>query len=195
MDRRIREALGLDTPWPIEEVLRELSQAAEKLLGRYQYDGHGHEKIRIAQNKAARICSSIALITSEPEPCEDAQKIAEQIDGLYREAVHRKSMEREYQITPAFDWKGLGKDFSAKKEIASKVIASYASQVSDKRAEELRAENDRLTARIGQMQHMIGLVLQDEKNLGGISRFRLGGLLPPPDEALAATDPKTSKEP
>jgi len=42
----LNKAMGNETPYPIEDVLKCLSEASKHLLGRYGYDAHGHEKIQ-----------------------------------------------------------------------------------------------------------------------------------------------------
>lgn len=50
--RQRDEALRMDTPWPIPEVLRKLADAADILLHQRNYDGHGHEEIGHARDAA-----------------------------------------------------------------------------------------------------------------------------------------------
>jgi hypothetical protein len=51
----LEEALGLSTPWPVQEVLLQLSEAARVLLQEKGYDGHGWEMIRHAALAAHNI--------------------------------------------------------------------------------------------------------------------------------------------
>jgi len=41
-----------DRPWPLPNVLEKLADAADILLGRLNYDGHGHEQIALARDLA-----------------------------------------------------------------------------------------------------------------------------------------------
>lgn len=68
-------------------------------------------------------------------------------------------------------------------EHGARLIESYARQYAAKQTEDLRAK-------IRDMQHMIGLVLAEDK-IGGITRFRLAGLMPPApdDDAALSTHP------
>jgi len=56
---------GMDTPWPLHEILTELSRAAGILLDDKSYDGHGHEFIRNAQTAADAM---LAMLQQLPEP-------------------------------------------------------------------------------------------------------------------------------
>lgn len=50
---------GMNTPWPLHEVLPELITAAKLLLGKEGYDGHGYEFMRRAQQRAEEILPAI----------------------------------------------------------------------------------------------------------------------------------------
>jgi hypothetical protein len=56
---RLTAALGLDTPYPLAEVLEQLTDAAEHLLGHHSCDTHGHEGIRDAMLSARRILGAL----------------------------------------------------------------------------------------------------------------------------------------
>lgn len=191
-------------------------------LGRIISAGHSlrlEMQIHVASQKADYLAIYIlkearSVLTAEPEPCEDARSLAIRLGAMHRQAM---------ESVPCGEFGPSVLDCQAAEALSVTVqaaeIAAYASQVADKRDEELRADNERLKARIAElekecaapilvntsrladqlstarskvenMQHIIRLVLQDEKKLGGISKFRLIGLLPPADEALAATEPK-----
>lgn len=45
----------LDKPWPLRDVLAKLVEAAEILLHRCDYDGHGYEEILAAVDAAKKI--------------------------------------------------------------------------------------------------------------------------------------------
>ena len=45
----------LDKPWPFRDVLAKLVEAAEILLHRCDYDGHGYEEILAAVDAAKKI--------------------------------------------------------------------------------------------------------------------------------------------
>lgn len=55
LEQRRREPLilGGDTPWPLDDVLERLADAAEHLLDAHSCDAHGYEKVQHAA-KAAR---------------------------------------------------------------------------------------------------------------------------------------------
>ena len=57
-----------DQKWPLADVLDKLADAADILLGRLSYDGHGHEEIALvrdlARQDAAQIRNSIAKFCS-----------------------------------------------------------------------------------------------------------------------------------
>ena len=55
LEENIKSALGLDEPRTTEDLLITLANAVDKiLLGRHNYDGHGHENIRYAVNDAIK---------------------------------------------------------------------------------------------------------------------------------------------
>lgn len=47
--------LGLSNTWPLKDVLGKLTDAADKLLHRYNYDGHYHEEIHICLDRGKEI--------------------------------------------------------------------------------------------------------------------------------------------
>ncbi len=65
------EIMGLDTPWPLLEVLSRLIEASDILLKERQYDGHGHEVLSAATDKAREIVSLLTpkIICSINCPC------------------------------------------------------------------------------------------------------------------------------
>lgn len=60
-------AAGPSTPWPVEEVLRTLADAAEHLLGHYNYDGDGHEVIQAAIEGARTLTAHPSTERGEPD--------------------------------------------------------------------------------------------------------------------------------
>jgi len=46
---------GLDRPWPLRSVLAKLVEAADILLDRHSYDGHGWEEIAEARASAREL--------------------------------------------------------------------------------------------------------------------------------------------
>jgi hypothetical protein len=54
----VREVLPEDSAWPVKDVLTKLVEAAEILLHRYDYDGHGYEEILAAVNAAKQIAEA-----------------------------------------------------------------------------------------------------------------------------------------
>lgn len=71
-----------------------------------------------------------ALLTAEPEPCEDALATVKKIRGSNHDCAECSM--------PSID-------------DALKILQSYATQAADKQVEELRAENERLKARIAEL--------------------------------------------
>ena len=53
------EALGLDTPWPLDSVLERLIYAAEHLLDSHSCDCHGYERIQHALEAAGKIRTAL----------------------------------------------------------------------------------------------------------------------------------------
>lgn len=56
---QMEHALGLDRPWPVQDVLIKLADAADLLLGRHNYDGHGWEEIGRARDEARRMADDL----------------------------------------------------------------------------------------------------------------------------------------
>lgn len=56
---RLRNALGIGTPWPLRDVLERLADAAEHLLDDHGCDTHGHEGVRFACLAAGRIITAL----------------------------------------------------------------------------------------------------------------------------------------
>ena len=54
-----------DTPWPPDDVVRKLADAADLLLYHFGYDGHGHEEIAECGKRARE---HLARPTGEPAP-------------------------------------------------------------------------------------------------------------------------------
>lgn len=53
------EWYGMDTPWPLHDVLAKLIDATGVLLDRHSYDDHGHEGVRYAQLAGKEILANI----------------------------------------------------------------------------------------------------------------------------------------
>lgn len=51
--------LGMETPYPMRDVLRMLADNADLLLNRYNYDGHGHEIVQAARDRAREYADNI----------------------------------------------------------------------------------------------------------------------------------------
>ena len=51
----VREVLPENSAWPVNDVLSKLIEAAEILLHRCDYDGHGYEEILAAVDAAKQI--------------------------------------------------------------------------------------------------------------------------------------------
>lgn len=47
--------MGMDTPWPLHDVLAKLVQATEHLLNVHACDAHGHEEFGIAAQRGKQI--------------------------------------------------------------------------------------------------------------------------------------------
>lgn len=56
---KLYTACALPNPWPIHDVLKCLSDAADKLLHRYNYDGAKHEEILICVNRGNELSNDI----------------------------------------------------------------------------------------------------------------------------------------
>lgn len=111
MDSRIKEAL--------EKI--EALGTHDTLEGRSLIDGSVIPSQHIVTNFARIAHDALVLLTSEPEPCEDALACAARCWTITVEWFHGNAKER-----------------------MAKEIAAYASQVADKRAEELRALREAL---------------------------------------------------
>lgn len=119
MDSRIREAL---------EKIEEMG-THDTLEGRSLIDGSVIPSQHIVTNYARIAREALALLTAEPEPCEDARKVAAQVSAVF--GVSRPQVSGDPGNDPALDR-------------ATEGIAAYASQVADKRAEDLRALREAL---------------------------------------------------
>lgn len=63
---------GLNSQWPMKDILAKLAEAAGILLDGYNYDGHGYEQIRHAQKSAQEIVKRLAPNPAKPvEPKEE----------------------------------------------------------------------------------------------------------------------------
>jgi hypothetical protein len=49
---------GMDTPWPINEILQKLIEATDHLLNDHNCDHHGYEQYQQAANAGRQILSS-----------------------------------------------------------------------------------------------------------------------------------------
>lgn len=56
---RYEDCLGLSTPYPVQVVLAALADAADTLLGDYNYDREGHEGIRHAVTAARLMVTAL----------------------------------------------------------------------------------------------------------------------------------------
>lgn len=120
---------------------------------------------------------------AEPEPCEDARKVAAQVSAVF--GVSRLQVGGDPGNDPTLD-------------LATEAIAAYASQVADKRAEELRAQVKTLREAIIDAIHsssnsykdglgrMHSLEGEDGEQSRILSFDGFNGL----EIALAATEPK-----
>ncbi len=70
-EEQLESQLGIDTPWPVSSIIKELLFAAEVLLKDYNYDRQGYENI-IAACDAARALPSpripVTLFTDFIDP-------------------------------------------------------------------------------------------------------------------------------
>jgi hypothetical protein len=57
--KRLREALGIGTPWPVGDVLRSLSHAASHLLLDHCCDHIGHETISSNATRSLQMATDI----------------------------------------------------------------------------------------------------------------------------------------
>lgn len=53
----MESAMATADPWPTKDVISKLIEAAELLLHRHDYDGHGYEEIAAAVERAKQIIS------------------------------------------------------------------------------------------------------------------------------------------
>lgn len=58
---------GMDTPWPLHDVLAKLIAATEHLLDHHACDTHGHEEFRTAANRGKELLAS-QVKTGAPHP-------------------------------------------------------------------------------------------------------------------------------
>lgn len=63
---------GMDTPWPLQDVLAKLIEATEHLLEHHNCDAHGHEEFRTAANAGKELHARRAA----PPPGDDAARFA-----------------------------------------------------------------------------------------------------------------------
>lgn len=61
--------LGMGTPWPVQDVLRRLADAADHLLRAHGCDVHGYEGITIAAQEARKLADALtAALRTSPAP-------------------------------------------------------------------------------------------------------------------------------
>lgn len=80
------EAFGLNTSWPITEVLSKLIEASEILLEKKDYDGHGWEEISYATKRAKELVVFIngwLKKVSTPMPVKDDWKEKRAFDEYF----------------------------------------------------------------------------------------------------------------
>lgn len=71
-------ALGMDTAYPVTDVILKLCEAADILLDKKSYDGHGHESIGLARAAGRKYVLAIwaalklAALTATPPACQCA---------------------------------------------------------------------------------------------------------------------------
>ena len=53
--KRVIDLLGLEDPWPLEDVLRKLKWATDYLLINKSYDGQNHEELQQCSRRAEEI--------------------------------------------------------------------------------------------------------------------------------------------
>jgi hypothetical protein len=108
------------------EKIKELRRNAENDSPEYDY---GYD---------AAIDAVLAILTAEPEPCEDARALAVKLWAMHRQAM---------ESVPHGEFGPSKLDYQAAEALAitaqAAEIKAYASQVADKRSEELRAKLDR----------------------------------------------------
>jgi hypothetical protein len=66
--------LGMDTPWPLHDVVAKLIEATQHLLDHHQCDVHGHEEFRTAANRGHEYLAALrspAETSRELEPEDD----------------------------------------------------------------------------------------------------------------------------
>lgn len=51
----LNKILRMDQPYSLLEILKGLVEASEILFDRYDYDGHGHERLKCCQNHAKEV--------------------------------------------------------------------------------------------------------------------------------------------
>ncbi len=61
----LREALGLDTPWPVTDILTKLADAADHLLREHGCDAHGWEGVHAARDAARQRLAALRAAGQE----------------------------------------------------------------------------------------------------------------------------------
>jgi hypothetical protein len=63
----LTNVVRIGSAWSLRSVLEELEWAANHLLGEFNYDGHGHERIKCAVDASREIRSSLSPAQPAPE--------------------------------------------------------------------------------------------------------------------------------
>lgn len=74
-------------PWPLSSVLAKLADAAGVLLDEHSYDGHGHEEMRVAQERARQYVAALGggTLRSAADVRREALKEASTLCGTLAE--------------------------------------------------------------------------------------------------------------
>jgi hypothetical protein len=94
------EWYGMNTPWPLHDVLTILVSAGNVLLNDKDYDAHGHENIRAAVNRACGILTDLNLRGLAARPAATPEAVSKPSFNLQetlalRDAIARAVCESE----------------------------------------------------------------------------------------------------
>jgi hypothetical protein len=87
-EARLREALGMDAPFPVFNLLEKLANVADHLLDNHNCDCKGHEAMRYCATRAKETAQAIRdALADAPAPV-DTKPVAEAAHDLYISIVN-----------------------------------------------------------------------------------------------------------
>ncbi len=89
-ERELAKIMGIDNPWPLHDVLKRLSDAAEYLLNKKDYDGPDYEEIQTSSKRAKEIMqalSSFSPVAVYQPSAEDVKRWFQILVGISEDAM------------------------------------------------------------------------------------------------------------